>query len=99
MPLVGSHEDAEQARQIWKAGIDAGSGQFMVPPASVLGNWTVVGSGSHRAVLRAPTGDVYKVGKDNRNRRDHGALQVLASRPEMLVHIPKFAFYDFSTAF
>jgi hypothetical protein len=50
-------------------------------------------------VYRAPTGEVYKVGSDRINRREHGVLQILAADPETVAFLPMYAFYDFSTAF
>jgi hypothetical protein len=46
-----------------------------------------------------PTGEVYKVGSDRINRREHGVLQILAAEPETVAFVPVYAFYDFSTAF
>jgi hypothetical protein len=96
MPSVGSLQGAERARRIF---IDAGRELYGDLPSETPDDWSFVGKGDHRAVYRAPTGEVYKVGMDRVNRREHGVLQILAADPETVAFVPVYAFYDFSTAF
>jgi hypothetical protein len=96
MPSVGSHQGAERARQIF---IDVGRKLYGNLPSETPDHWSLVGKGDHRLVYRAPTGEVYKVGRDRINRREHGVLQFLAAEPETVAFVPVYAFYDFSTAF
>jgi hypothetical protein len=96
MPSVGSLQGAERARQIL---IDAGGELYGNLPSETADHWVFVGKGDHRVVYRAPTGEVYKVGSDRVNRREHGVLQILAADPDTVAFVPVYTFYDFSTAF
>ncbi len=68
-------------------------------PQQTPDDWTFAGRGDHRVVYFAPTGEVYKVGRDRVNSREHGVLQILASHSELVSFLPKYSFYDFSVEF
>jgi hypothetical protein len=95
MPQVGSVDTAKVAVQIF---IEDGGKTYGPHLTWAPGGWTLAGVGDHRVAYRAPNGEVYKVGSDKINRREHGVLQIFASEPEMVAFLPNYSFYDFSLA-